>query len=192
MTTPLLLALMLIQDPTSVAQVDEASPVSLPNPVPVLARGILVQSDLAWAAIAAGSGGPLAVPPAPCAYYTYIAGAAYCSARALSNGTIMGLSREDYLLWRVQQDIAAEMTIRVRAAVRANEARRLEAQRAQPAPAGPSAAAASRASGNTAAQPRSAGATSNFSGGMYTPAPQSSAGGAKTGSSPPAKRGDLK
>ena len=150
------------------------------NPVPVLARGIQVHSDLAPASSASASGGPVAVAPAPCVYYTYIAGAEYCSLRALRNGTIIGGAREDYLLWQVQHDIAKEMEIRVRAAVRANETRRLEAQRTQPASTPSSAAGTSRA-----------GSSSNFSGGMYTPAPRNSTGGGTTKSSAPAKRGKL-
>mgnify|MGYP003513809661 FL=1 len=181
MAAPLLLALVLIQGPTSVAQVEGGPPALPSNPVPVLARGIQVQSDRAPASFASASGGPVAVAPAPCVYYTYIAGAAYCSLRAVRNGTIIGGAREDYLLWLVQHDIAEEMTIRVRAAVLANERRRLEAQRTQPASTRSSAAGTSQA-----------GSSSNFSGGMYTPAPRNSTSGATTKSSAPAKRGELK
>ena len=180
MTASLLLALVVMQGPTTTAQVDVAPPAAPSNPVPVLARGIQVQSDRAPASFASASGGPVAVAPAPCVYYTYIAGAAYCSLRAVRNGTIIGGAREDYLLWQVQHDIAEEMTIRVRAAVLANERRRLEAQRTQPASTRSSAAGTSRA-----------GSSSNFSGGMYTPAARNSTGGTTTKSSAPAKRGQL-
>ncbi|HOX20765.1 MAG TPA: hypothetical protein PLI70_07560 [Gemmatimonadales bacterium] len=192
MAAPLFLALMLIQGPTTAAQATDGPLVLSSNPVPVLARGIQVQSDRAPASAASASGGPVAVTPAPCVYYTYIAGAEYCSLRALRNGTIIGGAREDYLLWQVQHDIAKEMEIRVRAAVRANESRRLEAQRTQPASTRSSAAGTSQAgSGSTTGQPRSAGTSSNFSGGMYTPAPRNSTGGGTTKSSAPAKRGQL-
>ena len=180
MAAPLFLALMLIQGPTTAAQATDGPLVLSSNPVPVLARGIQVQSDRAPASAASASGGPVAVTPAPCVYYTYIAGAEYCSLRALRNGTIIGGAREDYLLWQVQHDIAKEMEIRVRAAVRANEARRLEAQRPQPA-----------STRNSAASTSPAGSSSNFSGGMYTPAPQNTTSGATTKPSAPAKRGKL-
>lgn len=173
MATSLLLALALIQGPTSAAQVEGGPPAVPSNPVPVLARGIQVQSDRAPAGAAYASGGPVAVTPAPCVYYTYIAGAEYCSIRALRSGTIIGEARQDYLLWEVQQAIAREMAERVRAAALSAEKRRLEAQRAQPAPTRP------------------AGTSSNFSGGMYTPAARNSTGGATTRSSAPAKRGEL-
>ena len=110
--TSLLLALVLIQGPTSAAPVDDGLLAQPSNPVPVLARGIQVQSDRAPAA----SAGPASVAPAPCVYYTYIAGAAYCSLRGVRNGTLTGDARQDYLLWQVQHDIAKEMEIRVRAA----------------------------------------------------------------------------
>jgi hypothetical protein len=193
MAASLLLALVLIQGPTSstpVAQLDDDAITLALSGGPVLAKGIQVQSEQASSGSTLASGGLLPVAPAPCAYYTYIAGATYCSAKRLSNGTIVGLAREDYLLWKAQQEIAKEAGDRARAAALSAEQRRLEAQRTRPAPIRSSVAGTSWAGPEfSAGQPRSAGTSSNFSGGMYTPAPRNPTGGATTGSSAPAKRG---
>jgi hypothetical protein len=194
MAASLLLALVLIQGPTSAGQVDDNALALALNSEPVLARGIQVRSERAPAQAGLASGGVPVVAAAPCVYYTLIAGAAYCSARAMSNGTIMGLAREDYLLWKLQQEIAKEVEQRmipVRAL--AAEKRRIEAQgRAQPAPIRSSAAGTSRVGpGATQGQPRSAEPSSSFTGGMYTPPARSSTSGAKTRTSAPAKRGQL-
>lgn len=193
MAASLLLALVLIQGPTSstpAVQLDDDAISLALSGGPVLAKGIQVRSEEAASGSTLVARGRLPVTPAPCAYYTYIAGAEYCSARAARNGMILGDAREDYMLWQLQRDIAEETAIRVRAAALADKRRRLEAQRTQPAPIRSSAAGTSRAGPEASAgQPRSAGTSSNFSGGMYTPAPRNPTGGATTGSSAPAKRG---
>ena len=195
MAAPLLLALVLIQGPTSAVQVDDNALALTLNSGPVLARGIQVQSDRALVEVGLASGGAPEVAAAPCVYYTYIAGTAYCSARALRNGVVLGLARQDYLLWKLQQEIATEVEQRMAAVrARAAEQRRLESLgQTKSAPVRSSSATSGAGSGAAQAQPRTAGGSaSNFSGGMYTPSAGSPTGGATTRTSTPPKRGDLK